>query len=107
MAWLAGIQLGENKKAGDWSVFGNFRQTGISAVDPNLNDSDFALGYLNTQGVKVGVNYNLTEFCIGSVTYFDAWNLRSDLYGGQATNGNSIASVNSVQIFQLDLNLKF
>ncbi|MEI8234727.1 MAG: putative porin [Verrucomicrobiota bacterium] len=107
IAWLAGAQVGENKKAGDWSVFGNFRQTGIAAVDPNLNDSDFAAGYLNMQGVKAGVNYSLTDYCVASVTYFDAWNLRSNVYGGQATGGNAIAAANSVQLVQVDLNLKF
>ena len=107
VAWLAGIQLGENKKAGDWSVMANFRQTGIGAVDPNLNDSDFALGQLNMQGVKTGVAYNFTDFCVGAVTYYDAWNLRSDLVGGQATGGQKIAGMNGVQILQLDLNVKF
>jgi len=107
LAWLAGLQVGENKKAGDWSVFSNFRQTGIAAVDPNLNDSDFANGYLNMQGVKTGVNYNLTDFCVASVTYYDAWNLRSDLVGGQATGGQKIAPANSVQVVQVDLSVKF
>ncbi|MDD5349466.1 MAG: putative porin [Chthoniobacteraceae bacterium] len=107
IAWLAGVQLGENKKAGDWSVLANFRQTGLGAVDPNLNDSDFAFGQLNMQGVKTGVAYNLTDFCIASLTYFNAWNLRSDLVGGQATGGEKIASLNSTQTVQVDLSLKF
>jgi len=107
LAWLAGVQFGENKKAGDWSVLANFRQTGLSAVDPNLNDSDFALGYLNMQGIKTGVAYSLTDFCVAAVTYYDGWNLRGDLVGGQATTGEKIANMNSVQVFQLDLNLKF
>ncbi len=107
LAWLAGIQVGENKKAGDWSILANYRQTGLSSVDPNLNDSDFALGYLNMQGVKAGINYNLTDYCVAGVTYYDAWNLRRDLYGGQATAGQAIANVNSVQVVQVDLNIKF
>lgn len=106
IAWLAGIQLGENKKKGDWSLMANFRQTGIGAIDPNLNDSDFALGQLNTQGIKTGVAYNLADFCVGAVTYFNAWNLR-DIVGGQATSGQKIANVNGVQILQVDLNVKF
>ena len=88
-------------------MMANFRQTGIGAVDPNLNDSDFALGQLNMQGVKTGVAYNFTDFCVGAVTYYDAWNLRSDLVGGQATGGQKIAGMNGVQILQLDLNVKF
>jgi len=107
IAWLAGLQLGENKKAGDWSVMANFRQTGLGAVDPNLNDSDFALGQLNMQGIKTGVSYSFTDFCVGSVTYFNAWNLRKDLMGGQATSGQKIASMNAVEILQIDLSVKF
>jgi len=107
LAWLVGLQLGENKKAGDWMVFGNFRQTGISSVDPNLNDSDFALGQLNTQGFKVGLVYNFTDFCTGAVTYYYAWSLRDNLTGGQATGGAAIANSNNVQILQVDLSLKF
>ena len=107
IAWLAGVQVGENKKKGDWSVMANFRQTGLGAVDPNLNDSDFALGQLNMQGVKTGAAYNFTDFCVGAITYYNAWNLRNDLVGGQATAGQKIASMNAVQIVQVDLNVKF
>ena len=107
VAWLAGVQVGENKKAGDWSVMANFRQTGLGAVDPNLNDSDFALGQLNMQGIKSGVAYNFTDYCVGAVTYYSAWNLRKDLVGGQATSGNNIANMNGVSILQLDVNVKF
>ena len=107
IAWLAGVQLGENKKAGDWSVMANFRQTGLGAVDPNLNDSDFALGQLNMQGIKSGVAYNFTDFCVGAITYYNAWNLRKDLVGGQATGGQKVASMNEVGILQVDLNVKF
>ncbi|XHR28998.1 MAG: putative porin [Chthoniobacteraceae bacterium] len=107
MAWLAGVQVGENKKAGDWSILANYRQTGLTSVDPNLNDSDFALGYLNMQGIKVGLNYNFADAVVAGITYYDAWNLRSDLAGGQTTAGQKIAAVNSVQIVQVDLNIKF
>lgn len=107
IAWLAGVQVGQNKTAGDWSVMSSFRQTGIAAVDPNLNDSDFANGYLNMQGVKTGIAYSLTDSAVFAVTYYDAWNLRPNLVGGQATGGNKIASMNAVQILQVDLNLKF
>jgi len=106
LAWLAGVQVGDNKKKGDWAVFVNYRQTGIAAVDPNLNDSDFALGQLNMQGVKTGVSYNFTDAVSGAFTYFNAWELRH-LTGGEATGGNKIASTDSVQIFQVDLNIKF
>jgi hypothetical protein len=106
-AWLAGVQLGENKKAGDWSVLANYRQTGISSVDPNLNDSDFAAGELNTRGFELGLAYSFTDFVSAGITYMHAWNLRDNLTGGQATDGARIAEANAVQVFQVDLNVKF
>jgi hypothetical protein len=57
LAWLVGIQLGQNKKQGDWSIFGNFRQIGLTSIDPNINDSDWALSNLNMQGFKFGLAY--------------------------------------------------
>jgi hypothetical protein len=36
-AWLAGFALGETKKKGDVSFLLNYRQVGITSVDPNLN----------------------------------------------------------------------
>jgi len=107
MAWLAGVQIGENKAKGDWSLIANYRQTGLAAVDPNLNDSDFALGKVNTHGFKIGAAYNVTDFCVLAATYFDGRSLRKNLYGGDSTGGAKLASANSVQIFQLDLNVKF
>jgi hypothetical protein len=35
MAWLIGLKIGDNKKAGDLSVYGDFRQVGIASIDPN------------------------------------------------------------------------
>jgi polyhydroxyalkanoate synthesis regulator phasin len=107
IAWLAGLQIGDTKAAGDWSLFGNYRSTGIAAVDPNLNDSDFAAGELNTQGIRTGVTYNFTSWLLGAVTYSHAWNVRENLIGGRATADGSTADVNAVDILQVDVNWKF
>lgn len=105
-AFLVGLQFGENKKQGDWSLLATYRRTGIAAVDPNLNDSDFADAELNTQGFKFGLAYSLTDFAVLGVTYQYAWQIR-DIQGGEATGGNGIADANDVQILQVDLNVKF
>jgi hypothetical protein len=106
-AYLIGFQVGENKKGGDWSFLANWRQTGLGAVDPNLNDSDFGLGELNTRGVEASISYNFTDFAIGTVTYSYAWNLRDSLTGGEVTGGNAIGDSNDAQLLQVDLNVKF
>jgi len=93
IAWLAGVQVGQNKKKGDWSIKGDFRQTGLGSVDPNLNDSDFADSYLNQQGFKVQSVYNFTDFLTGSLTYFDTWDYKKDLLNGPAGSGEDAASI--------------
>lgn len=111
-AWLVGLQIGQNKKKGDFSIYGNFRQVGLSSIDPNLNDSDFALSNLNVQGFKVGLAYNLTDFAVFAVTGYMSWNLTPNLYGGAANSfanptGTGIARDNATNVLQVDLNLQF
>ena len=111
-AWLVGLQVGQNKKQGDWSIFGNFRQIGLASIDPNINDSDFALSNLNTQGFKFGLAYNLTDFAVLAVTGYISWNLTERLYGGQANSftdptGTGIARDNATNVLQVDLNVQF
>jgi hypothetical protein len=106
-AWLAGIQFGENVKKGDWSLLVNYRQVGLAALDPNLNDSDWALSRLNVQGWRASLTYNFTDAVTGALTGSIVNNLRKDLIGGQATDGAKLADANAVQVFQVDLNVKF
>jgi hypothetical protein len=106
-AWIAGIQLGDNVKKGDWALNVNYREVGLAAVDPNLNDSDWGLSRLNLRGWKASLGYNFTDAVIAQVSYCTANNIRPNLIGGQTTNGAKLADANSVQVFQFDLNVKF
>jgi hypothetical protein len=112
LAWLAGIQIGQNKKQGDWSIFGNYRQIGLTSIDPNINDSDFALSNLNVQGFKFGLAYNLTDYAVLALTGYITWNLTENLYGGAANafanpTGAGIARDTSANTVQVDLNVQF
>jgi hypothetical protein len=113
LAWLLGVVVGENKKKGDVSFLANYRQTGLTSVDPNLNDSDFANSKLNTKGFKVGLGYNLSNAVVLSLAYQNAFNLRSDLNSAAAgtsawnSTASSLADRNNVQIFQADVTVKF
>lgn len=107
LAWLAGFQLGENRKKGDLSLLANWRELGVSALDPNLTDNEFGLGYQNMRGFRVGLSYNLSDAAVFSLNYFGAWNIDRTLIGGEATGGNSIANANATQNLQVDLNVKF
>jgi hypothetical protein len=101
VAWLAGLSVGENKKKGDWMVRADYRVVGLGSIDPNINDSDFALSNLNQQGVVARAGYNFTDFLIGNVAFYTSSNYKGQL--NQAT----VASRNSVQVLQVDLNWKF
>ncbi len=135
VAWAAGLQIGQNKKKGDWSVLGEFRQIGLGSVDPNINGTDFADSYLNMEGLKFSAVYNFTDFLTGTVTFYDDWAYKNSLYAdlngspsaaptpstfsnfgasGVAANKQiaggttqSMVSVTSVQRIQVDLGWKF
>jgi len=107
MAWLLGLEVGQGKGKGAWTVFANYRETGIASVDPNLNDSDFALGRLNTRGFKFGATYGFTDFLTAGVTGFITYNQDDNLFGGQATGGAGLADRNAVNTVQVDLSWKF
>ena len=107
LAWLAGIQIGENVKKGDWAFYVNYRQVGLGSIDPNLNDSDWGLSRLNLAGWKAAIAYSFTDAVVLQVTGNTADNLRKDLIGGQTTGGARLADANSVQVYQVDLNVKF
>lgn len=104
LAYLLGFQIGENKKKGDWSVLANYRRVGLSAVDPNINDSDWAESYTNMTGYKAGFLYNLGDATSIGATYYVGDNLRKSIGGGGLPVGPTSSSVHVVQ---LDLNVKF
>jgi Putative porin len=107
--WLVGVRVGQNKKMGDLGGLVDFRQIGIDAVDPNINSDDFGNSFLNMQGFRVNLAYNLTDFAVISVTGWFAWNLTGNLYGGFATTPSTfpIANANSTKTVAVDLLLKF
>jgi Putative porin len=104
LAWLAGFQLGENKKKGDLSLLVNYRQTGVAAVDPNLNDSDVFQSAINIGGVRTAVVYNLADSITLGAAYSHGTSLDRNLAGGLAA---AVADLKSVDVIQVDLNWKF
>jgi len=121
IAWLAGIQAGQIKHKGDWLVKADFRQVGLGAIDPNLNDSDWGDSFLNQQGVKLTASYSFTDFLVGTVTAYDTWALKSGLFAGEnpsalpvvanvanTTGGlQGLAAASQTQRVDVDLQWKF
>ena len=108
-AWLAGLRIGLNRKAGDLSLLVDYRQIGLAADDPNINGNDFNLSFFNAAGWRVSIAYNLTDFAVLGFTGWFANNLSRNLYGGFATNPSAfpIANANSSQVFAVDLAFRF
>ena len=114
VAWLVGLKFGENKKAGDFLVSADYRQVGISSIDPNLNSSNFALSNLNAAGWEFHLAYNFTDFLTGVLTLYYSDALNGNLYGGYATgnvpgttNQYPIARDRHDKVFQANIVMKF
>ena len=88
-AWIAGVQLGEPKRKGDFYVSAEYHQVGLGSSDPNLNDTNFGLSRLNTQGIRLAVGYNLEAWLRFEVWYYGAWNLEKNLHD---LNGNRLTT---------------
>ena len=108
-AWLAGIRIGTNKKAGDLSLLVDYRQVGLASDDPNLKSTDFNVAFMNGAGWRASISYNLTDFAVFAVTGWFANNLSRNLYGGYATSPSPfpIANANSSEAIAVDLALRF
>jgi hypothetical protein len=115
LAWALGLQVGQNKKKGDWSGLIEFRQIGLGAVDQNINGTDYADSYANQEGFKLATAYNFTDFLTGTVTFYDTWEYKRGLY--QSLGGNNstpavgstqyLVSEKALQRVQVDLGWKF
>ena len=81
IAWVAGVQIGEPKRKGDWYASAEYAQVGVGSIDPNLNDTNFGLSRLNTQGFRLALGYNIETWLRAEVWYYGAWNLDKNLHG--------------------------
>ncbi len=98
-------------------MLGEFRQIGLGAVDQNINGTDYADSYANQQGFKLAGAYNFTDFLTATVTFYDTWDYKQNLYhslGGTAAtpSATSASTLNLIgeeklQRLQVDLGWKF
>ena len=110
--WLAGFQLGELKRKHDYYVSADYRQYGVSSLDPNINDPNFALSRLNTQGIRINAGFNITDWLKFEVWYYGAWNLDKNIHnlnGTEASNGTirNVYDANAVQNLFIQLTSTF
>ena len=64
-AWGLGVNFGQVKKKGDWSLSYGYYQIGANAVVAAFNDSDFGgpagIGATNRKGHKLGFSFRLSD----------------------------------------------
>ena len=111
-AWLTGIQFGELKRKHDFYVSFDYRQYGIASLDPNTNDANFALSRLNTQGIRINVGFNITDWLKFETFYYGAWNLEKNIHtiaGAVDSNGaiKNFYDENSSQNLYIQLTSSF
>jgi len=101
-AWLAGIgySYGLGKVQGDYSIKLDYREVGVSATDPNLNDSDWGFSKTNQKGFELTTVYNLTDFATIGVKYFDTKIIQKGMTF-------SLGNLDHSQELLVDLVLKF
>jgi hypothetical protein len=112
LAFLVGVQVGQNKAKGDLSASVNYRQVGAQAVNALYSDSDFGLGQLNQRGFKISTTYNLTANTTLTAAYNFTNNIDKDGYTTRANkdeemHGAPSAILNSTQLVTIDLGVKF
>ena len=72
-AWLTGLGYshGTGKVQGDYSARLDYRSVGITATDPNTNDSDWGFSKDNEKGFELTLLYNVNDFTTFGLKYFD------------------------------------
>ena len=101
-AWLAGIgySYGTGKVQGDYSFKLDYRSVGITATDPNINDSDWGFSKDNQKGFEFTSIYNLTDFVTIGAKYYDTKIIQKGLTF-------SLGNLDHSQELLVDLVLKF
>jgi Putative porin len=117
-AYQIGLDLGSRDSLGlvngsvsrrhGWEVKTYWQHIEQYALDPNLLDSDFFEGRENLEGIYVAAAYGLTDDLTAAFRYGHASRI-NDLLGTGGSNQDipQINPINSFDIYQFELTLKF
>jgi hypothetical protein len=99
-AYAVGVQVGKNKKKGDWSLKYAYAYVQANSLPGAIADADF--GSVNRQGHKVCGEYNLLDNLTVGVTLF----LTQPIFSPTTISGSSATEDDTVTV-QADLVWKF
>ena len=105
-AFTIGAGIGQLKAKHDWQLEVWYQYTQQYSLDPNLVDSDIWDSRVNMKGVAIQAGYALSDAVIFNLTYGHAWRVDKSL-GTGGTGDIGINPLDSYQIFQADMNVKF
>ena len=108
-AYLAGLGIGQLKKAHDWQLDVWYQHAEQYALDPNLIDDDIFNAQLNMHGIAAQATYNLTGAVNLQLTYAYGWWYNHNLGTGGNVGSLAIATnpTSQYQFLTADLNIKF
>ncbi len=103
-----GLVYGTSSPRHAWEVRTYWQHIEQYSLDPNLLDLDFFNGLENLQGIYVAASYAFTGNVIGTFRYGHASRINNLLgTGGSSGDIPQINPVNSYDIYQVDLTLRF
>jgi hypothetical protein len=106
-AYMAGLGVGQLKKAHDWQLDVWYQNAQQFALDPNLIDDDIFNGQLNMQGIAAQATYNLTAAVNLQLTYAHGQWYNHNLGTGGSNLAIGINPMYRYNFFTADLNVKF
>jgi hypothetical protein len=105
-AYQVGLAIGRIKAKHDWELKAWYQHTEQFSLDPNLVDSDFFDSRINMEGVVVQAGYAITDAIVFNLSY--GYGEQADGTLGTGGVGDiPLNPLNTYQIFQADLNVKF
>lgn len=103
-----GLVYGTSSPRHSWEVRTYWQHIEQYSLDPNLLDWDFFNGLENLQGVYVAASYAFTGNVIGTFRYGHASRINDSLgTGGSSGDIPQINPVNTYDIYQMDLTVRF
>lgn len=106
-AYMVGFQYGKAVNKGEWDARIGVLSTGAFSLDQNLVDSDIFDSRVNMEGWALSCNYALGAATMLTVTYADGERKEDSLLAPGTGDIGSNNKLDSYQLLQIDLNLKF
>jgi hypothetical protein len=106
-AYQVGLELGSERRKGDWLVRAFWEHAQLFALDMNLVDSDFFDSRLNMEGVGLRGSYSFTDFLLFSLSYGYANPINRALPTGGIGDLAPVNPLRRYHLIQADLSWRF